>query len=156
MIAPIRSWATPIALALLAIVLSGCSTSDLPSPKKTVIALFGAMEKNDQAALMYLLDMPELMRHVNEDYALSADTPRVFTSPQQILDDLTHEGKTKRTWFSLQRIISKTEITSETTATVDVTFVNKEKSVAYLTKFGLHFVNGRWQIYSFKTVQGSK
>ena len=37
------------------------------------------------------------------------------------------------------------------TATVEVTFVDKVNSKAYLTKFGLHKVNGKWRIYSFKT-----
>jgi len=111
------------------------------------------MEKNDQAALTYLLDLPELMRNIDEDYAIQTDSPRVFTSPQQILDDLTGDGLTRRTWFSLQRIISKTEMTSETTALVEVTFVDKEKSTGYLTRFGLHEVNGKWKIYSFRTVR---
>ena len=140
------------AAVLLAIAL-GCSGSGDSGPQKTVISFFGAMEKNDQAALTYLLDLPELMRNIDEDYAIQTDSPRVFTSPQQILDDLTGDGLTRRTWFSLQRIISKTEMTSETTALVEVTFVDKEKSTGYLTRFGLHEVNGKWKIYSFRTVR---
>ena len=131
----------------------GCSGSGDSGPKKTVVSFFGAMEKNDQAALTYLLDLPELMRNIDEDYAIQTDSPRVFTSPQQILDDLTGDGLTRRTWFSLQRIISKTELTSETTALVEVTFVDKEKSIGYLTRFGLHEVNGKWKIYCFRTVR---
>ncbi|MEA3297668.1 MAG: hypothetical protein U9R56_07375 [candidate division Zixibacteria bacterium] len=143
---------------LLAVVVSlgcvACSGSGDLSPKKTVIAFFGAMEKNDQAALTYLLDLPELMRNLNEDYALQTDNPRVFSNPQQILEDLTDDGVTKRTWFSHQRIISKTKITGEETAFVEVTFVDKEKSTGYMTRFGLHKINGKWKIYSFKTEQG--
>ena len=130
---------------------AACSGSEESSPKKIVIAFFGAMEKNDQAALTYLLDLPELMRNINEDYALQTDSPRVFTNPQQVLEDLTGDGVTKKTWFSLQRIVSKTKITGDETAFVEITFVNKEKSTAYLTKFGLHKINGKWKIYSFKT-----
>ena len=139
-------------LSGIIIIISGCSSSDTPDPKKTVISLFGAMEKNDQAALTYLLDLPELMKSINEDYALQTEKPRVFTSPEQILDDLTGDGLTKKRWFSLQRIINKSNITGET-ATVEVTFVDKEKSGAYLTKFGLRLVNGTWKIFSFKTFQ---
>lgn len=136
--------------------LSGCSSGqDEDAPKKTVISLFGAMEKDDQAALLYVLDMPELMTNLNEDYALQTDTPRVFTSPEQVLEDLTGDGLTKKTWFALQRIISSVNHTGEETATVDVTFVDKEKSKGYMTRFGLHKVNGKWKIYSFKTVSGS-
>ena len=142
------------ALGFVFVVFTGCSSPDESTPKKTVIALFGAMEKNDQAALIHILDLPELMQSMNEDYAIQTDNPRVFTSPEQILADLTDNGITKRTWFSLQRIINKTELTSETTATVAITFVDKEKSQGYMTRFGLHKVNGKWKIYSFMTVQG--
>ena len=144
-------------LSLILIILSGgCSLDqNKDAPKKTVISLFGAMEKNDQAALLYVLDMPELMKNLNEDYALQTDSPRVFTSPEQLLEDLTGEGQTKKIWFSLQRIISTVNLTSEETATVDVTFVNKEQSKGYMTRFGLHKINDKWKIYSFKTVSGS-
>ena len=134
--------------------LMACSTSNVSDPKSAVIAMFGAMEKDDKAALAHLLDLAELMRHYGEDYALQTDSPRVFTSPEQILDDLTGEGLTKRRWFSLQRIVNKADVMGET-ATVEVTFVDKQLSRAYLTRFGLHVVNGKWKIYSFKTIQSS-
>jgi len=137
-------------------VMAGCGSSDdeVPDPKKTVIRLFGAMQRDDQAQLTYLLDLPELMRTLNEDYALQTDSPRVIHDPQEILYDLTGDGRTKKAWFGLQRIIGATEITGETNATVEVTFVDKAKSKAYLTRFGLRLDQGRWKIYSFKTVQG--
>ena len=94
------------------------------------------------------------MRNYSEDYALQTDSPRVFTNPQDILEDLTGEGKTKRRWFSLQRIINRVAVEGET-ATVEVTFVDKQHSRGYRTTFGLHIVNGKWKIYSFKTVRSS-
>jgi len=137
-----------------AVVIAGCGEEGPPDPKKTVISFFGAMEKNDQAQLTYLLDLPELMRTLNEDYALQTDSPRVIYSPEEILDDLTHDGRTKTTWFALQRILGRTRMTSESTAEVDVTFVDKERSKGYMTRFGLTLDNGHWKIYSFKTVSG--
>ncbi|MCK4633119.1 MAG: hypothetical protein KAT79_07580 [candidate division Zixibacteria bacterium] len=137
----------------LFVLATGCSDSDGTNPRKTVIAMFGAMEKDDKAALTALLDLSELMLHINEDYALQIESPRVFTSPEQILDDLTGEGLTKKRWFSLQRIISQSTTTGET-AVVEVTFVDKEKSRGYRTKFGLHRTNGKWRISSFKTISG--
>lgn len=131
--------------------LGGCGGASSPdNPKETVIAVFGAMERDDKAALAHLLDLTELMRDTGQDYALGSDSARVFTSPQQILDDLTGEGLTKRRWFSMQRIINETEVMGETAA-VQVTFQDKERGIAYLTKFGVHQVNGKWKVYSFKT-----
>ncbi len=131
---------------------SGCGGSEQDDPRQVVISFFGAMEKNDKATLARVLDLPELMRNTREDYSVATDTPRVFTDPQQILNDLTDSGLTKQRWFSYQRIINNASVQGDA-ATVEVTFVNKEVGKAYLTKFGLHRVNGRWRIYSFKTFE---
>lgn len=143
---------TRLLLVFVLISVLGCGRSVPKDPKSTVIAMFGAMEKNDQAALAHLLDLGELMKNLETDYALQTDQPRMFTSPQQILEDLTNEGKTKTRWFSYQRIIAGTQLTGET-ATVEVTFVDKAGSKGYRTRFGIHVVNGRWKIYSFQTFQ---
>lgn len=140
----------PLLTTCCLLLLMACSSSNVSDPKSVVITMFGAMEKDDRATLAHLLDLAELMRNFSEDYALQTDSPRVLTNPEQILDDLTGEGLTKRRWFSLQRIINRVEVTGET-ATVEVTFVDKQQSKGYRTKFGLHVVNGKWKIYSFKT-----
>ena len=132
-------------------ILAGCG-NDAGDPKQTVIKMFGAMQRDDRAALTSLLDLPALMMTMNEDYALQTDTPRVFHSPEQILDDLTDDGATKQRWFSYQRIIGDSQVNGDA-ATVEVTFVDKVNSKGYLTKFGLHIINGKWRIYTFKTEQ---
>lgn len=138
--------------SILAImILASCSGDDSQTdPKKTVISMFGAMEKDDKAKLAHILDLPELMNNIQDDYALQTNEPRVFYSPEEILEDLTGEGETKKRWFSLQRIVSHVHLDGDDAA-VEVTFVDKEKSIGYLTKFGLHKKNDRWLIYSFKT-----
>ncbi|HWR84054.1 MAG TPA: hypothetical protein VN285_12205 [Candidatus Deferrimicrobium sp.] len=146
-----RLWTLMVAAVVMA--LAACSSSNLSDPKSVVIAMFGAMEKDDKATLAHLLDLAELMRTYRDDYALRTDTPRVFTNPEQILEDLTGNGLTKQRWFSYQRIINAVDVSGET-ATVEVTFMDKERSKAYLTRFGVHVVNGKWKIHSFKTTDG--
>jgi hypothetical protein len=140
------------ALFILTALLAGCGGPDMSEPREVVISLFGAMEKNDEAALTHLLDIPELMRNSQEDYALQVENARVFTNPEEVLKDLTGDGETKRVWFALQRIVSNARIMGET-ATVDVTFVDKASSHGYRTTFGLHLKHGEWRIYSFRTVR---
>lgn len=139
-----------VILVLFSLLIGSCSDASYSDPKQVVISMFGAMQKDDKAALAHLLDLTELMKVVNDDYALQTDKPRVFTSPEDVLEDLTGDGLTKKRWFSYQRIINKAEIMGET-ATVEVTFVDKENSKGYRTKFGLHMVNGKWKIYTFNT-----
>lgn len=149
-----RKYSALTVLTLVLALMVGCSSNSADTPKETVISFFGAMEKNDEAALAHLLDLAELMRNTNTDYALSSDSARVFTSPTDMLKDLTGDGKTKTEWFSYQRILNESKIDGDV-ATVEVTFNDKTRGVAYLTKFGLHKVNGKWKIYSFKTEGGA-
>lgn len=146
LIEPVRR---SVALVIATMFLSACSGSAPTDPRETVIAFFGAMEKDDQAALAHLLDLAELMKNTESDYALQSDEPRVFNSPMDILEDLTGKGLTKTRWFSMQRIVNRAEI-SGSSATVEVSFVDKNSSTQYLTKFGLHILNDKWKIYTFK------
>ena len=109
-----------VAVAGGAMLITACSDSvDLSDPRQTVISLFGAMEKDDEAALTHLLDLPEMMRQSQEDYAVQRDNAREFTSPEQVLQDLTGDGETKTIWFAHQRIVASAEIIGET-ATVEM------------------------------------
>ncbi len=138
-------------LILITIVVAGCSGSGSQGdPRDTVIAMFGAMERNDEALLVRLLDIPELMRQTDVDYALGAGDGRTFRSPTEIVADLTGDGLTKQRWFAHQRIVGATEFTAEDQATVEVTFIDDNQR-AYLTKFGLQMKNDRWQIYTFRS-----
>lgn len=141
---------------ILAGLLAGCGSDPTGGdPREIVISFFGAMEKNDQATLAHLLDLAELMKNIDQDYAFQSDSPRVFHNPKEILDDLTDNGLTKQRWFSYQRIINTSQISGDA-ATVEVTFVDKQASHAYRTFFGLHQLNGKWKIYSFKTIEEPK
>lgn len=129
----------------------GCSGGGGDTPRDVVIQFFGAMERNERAALPHLLDLRTLMEPGDEDYALQRRVPRKFYSPEEIMNDLTDSGTTKTRWFSMQRVVGNTEIKGDT-AFVEVSFVDKEKGIQYYNKFGLHRQKGNWKIYSFKTV----
>ena len=71
-------------------------------------------------------------------------------------DLLVSSGTSMVTLFDVERERRGTTdgdapLTLGETATVEVTFVDKEESQGYRTKFGLHLKNGEWRIYSFKT-----
>jgi len=131
--------------------ISACSSGGGNGPKDVVISLFGAMERDEKAAVAHLLDLPALMEIEGEDYALQRKSPRKFYNPEDILDDLTGDGLTKSVWFSMQRVIGSTRIDGDS-AFVEVSFIDKEKGIQYYNKFGLHKKEGIWKIYSFKTI----
>jgi hypothetical protein len=138
-------------LAIQVFIFLGCSSSRDGTPREVVIQLFGAMERNERATLPRILDLRSLMSEQEEDYALQRNTARKFYNPEAILDDLTDSGLTKIRWFSMQRVVGNAEINGDT-AFVEVSFIDKEKSIQYYNKFGLHRRKGHWKIYSFKTI----
>jgi len=133
------------------LILLSCANSNSDDPKEIVIRLFGAMERDEKAAILQLVDMPALMQISGEDYALQSDNPRTFHNPEDILNDLTGDGLTKKRWFSMQRIIGRKEIIGDT-AYVEVSFINKEKGIQYYNKFGLHKKESGWKIFGFRTI----
>lgn len=140
-----------LSLVVFTLILSFSCGESQDTPRSTVIRLFGAMERNDRAAMNDILDLPSLMNYNQEDYALNSDSARVFHSPDEVLDDLTEGGLTYKRWFALQRIIGRAELKGDT-AFVDISFIDKTKEKQYFNKFGLHKINGRWKIYSFRTI----
>jgi len=141
-------------LFIVIVMMTGCAGGgDAGNPKKAVSQLFGAMDRDDRAGIAHLLDLPQLMNITDEDYALQREEPRVFHNPEDILDDLTGEGVTKNRWFSMQRVLGSAEMHGDT-AYVEVSFIDKSTNVQYYNKFGLHKVEGRWKIFSFKTIDG--
>ncbi len=131
--------------------LFSCAESASESPRKVVIELFGAMERNERAELAGVLDIAALMAPRQYDYALNLEKPRVFTSPQEIFADLTDSGLTKQTWFKYQRVVGDEEISGDT-AYVDVSFVDKETGKRTFNKFGVRKVGQLWRIFSFRTL----
>jgi len=135
------------------VLITACSSESAGNPKEAVKHLFGAMERDDRAAIAHLLDLPQLMSITDEDYALQRPEARVFHNPEDILDDLTGDGLTKNRWFGMQRVMGKTEVVGDS-AFVEVSFIDKKTNIQYYNKFGLHKVNDRWKIYSFRTIGG--
>jgi len=131
--------------------LFSCAESVSESPRKVVIELFGAMERNERAELAGVVDIAALMEPRQYDYALNLEKPRVFTSPQEIFADLTDSGLTKQTWFKYQRIVGDEEISGDT-AYVDVSFVDKETGKQTFNKFGVRKIGQVWRIFSFRTL----
>jgi len=144
-----------VSLLLIFSLIIGCSGPGSGSPKDVVIKLFGAMERDDRAGIINLLDMPSLMNISEYDYALQRKEPRVFHNPEKLLDDLTGYGLTKTVWFDMQRIVGNTEIHGDS-AFVEVSFIDKEASKQYYNKFGLRRINDQWRIYSFRTMTGKE
>lgn len=137
-------------LPAILLIVAGCSgkINTESDPRKAVIKMFRAMEKNDRTTLAHFLDFETLLKSGDNDYALQMDTARKFNGPDEILDDLLEGGLTYQRWMALQRIVGSASQQNDS-ALVEVSFINKETSKQYYNKFGLRKVNDVWKVYSF-------
>lgn len=137
-------------LPALVSIIAGCTggANTEADPRRAVIKMFQAIEKNDRETLSHFLDFEMLLKPGTQDYALKMDSVRVFNSPDDILDDLLEGGLTNQRWLAMQRVVGSAEQTDDS-ALVEVSFINKETSVQYYNKFGLRKVNDVWKVYSF-------
>lgn len=139
-----------LCVAIFVVTLTACSSkvNTEEDPRKVVIKMFGAMEEDDRETLAHYLDFVSIMQSGGDDYALSGDTARTFHSPEQILDDMTDTGLTKKRWFAMQRVVGSSTQDGDQ-ALVEVSFIDKNTNTQYFNRFGLKKVNGVWKIYSF-------
>lgn len=119
-----------------------------PRIRTTVIKIFTAMGDSNRAELAELLDFRTLLLPGETDYALSMDSVRYFNDSEEMLDDLMPGGFTNQRWMNMTKVVAEaTQSPDRDSAIVLVTFVTKQKK--YVSRFGLHRLSGKWQVFSF-------
>lgn len=144
-------WLHGIVFLMLALVLFSCTYSNKeadPQIRRTVMKIFTAMADSNRSELAELLDFRSLLLPGETDYALSMDSARHFNDSEEMLDDLLPGGFTHQRWSQMTKVVAEaSQLFKSDSATVIVTFVTKQKK--YVSRFGLHRLSGKWQVYSF-------
>jgi hypothetical protein len=140
-----------IILLFSALILSACIDSKYepdPQIRRTVLNIFDAMADSNRTELAELLDFKSLLLPGEKDYALSMDSVRYFVDSEEMLDDLLPGGFTHQRWSQMTKVVAESyQLPESDSGTVLVTFVTKQKK--YVSRFGLHRMSGKWQVYSF-------
>ena len=120
-----------------------------PAPDQSVYTFFDAMTEGDANQLVQVLD--------SSVYTGTSNAPGLDTlfdgasfeaRRNRILLELTG-GELKGLWLSKQVIVGGTQRKGDT-ATVEVSFVEKDSGKHFLTRFGLVKKGKHWLIFSFK------
>lgn len=138
-------------LLIILLTVSALSCSDDPEPRQTVMHFLQSLRQDTTSYdyLSQLLDLDELVREGSiYDYnsSLSLEENKVA------LVSLLQEGGSVREKWLMNQIIVGSVATLGDTATVEVSFIDKESVPVkqYYNKMGVHRVDEQWKIFSFR------
>jgi len=138
-----------IALALLVLSLVSCARET--GPRDTVKYFLQSL-RVDTTSYDYLSQLLDLDELVTENSIHTYDSTKSFEENKRgLARSLQEGGDVRARWIRNQIILGDVEILGDT-ATVEVSFI--DRSIApvkqYYNKMGVHMVDGRWKIFSFR------
>ena len=130
--------------------LSGCGGG--PDPKGTVMDLFTGLHTNDTTLVRRSVDFDRAWMSVKEDLMQADDSLRTrIPWGDRLYGSLTGEGRLRTRWMKTQVVINKTQLLGDS-ATVEVSFIDRESGMHYYNQMGLVRKAGRWVIVAFRTM----
>lgn len=136
-----------ILIAGCLLVLLGCAGK--PNPKDTVMDLFTALHADDTTMIRQSIDAGRAWRSVSLDLkqpddSLLTDIPWA----ERLESSLTGDGRLRSRWMKMQVVIGLTDIMADS-ATVEVSFIDRDTRVQFYSKMALVFQNNHWKIVAF-------
>jgi hypothetical protein len=141
-------WTYALFPAVVVAVLAGCASDNRPDPRETVKGLFAAMKSSDTLYVAKHVDLAQAVTTLGEDLPLDSG---VSDAAGALLGQLTGNGKLRERWLENQIVLGRS-LTSNDTAWVEVSFIDKLTRVQYYNKMRLEYRGDRWVINSFRTL----
>jgi len=138
-------------LLLILLPIAAVSCSDDPEPRKTVMHFLQSL-RQDTTSYDYLSQLLDLDELVKENSIHNYDSSRSAKENKVLLVSLLLEGGSVREKWLKNQIIVGSVATLGDTATVEVSFIDKESVPVkqYYNKMGVHHIDDQWKIFSFR------
>jgi hypothetical protein len=133
------------------LILSLASCASEPEPRRTVMRFLESL-RSDTTSYDYLTQLLDLDELVTETSVYSYDSTISFDANRRNLAGLLLKGgDIRERWIKNQIILGNVELLRDT-ASVEVSFIDKNAVPVkqYYNKMGVHVVDGRWKIFSFR------
>jgi hypothetical protein len=138
-----------VSIALLLFALASCASE--PEPRETVKRFLQSL-REDTTSYDYLSQLLDLDELVTENSIYTYDSTISFDANKQgLISSLQKGGTVRSRWIKNQIILGDVEILGDT-ATVEVSFIDKTAVPVkqFYNKMGVHLVDGRWKVFSFR------
>ncbi|MBU1320613.1 MAG: hypothetical protein KKG33_06570 [candidate division Zixibacteria bacterium] len=138
-------------LLLILLTIAAASCSDDPEPRQTVMHFLQSL-RQDTTSYDYLSQLLDLDELVKENSIYNYDSSLYAAENKVLLVSLLQEGGSVREKWLKNQIIVGSVATLGDTATVEVSFIDKESVPVkqYYNKMGVHRIDDQWKIFSFR------
>jgi len=127
----------------------GCAGK--PNPKDTVMDLFTALHADDTTLVLQSIDARRAWHSVSLDLKQPGDSLLTrIPWDERLQASLTGDGRLRSRWMKMQVVIGATEIIADS-ATVEVSFIDRDTRIQFYSKMALLFHGGAWKIVAFAT-----
>ncbi len=138
----------PVLFAAI-LVLTACGKKDQTvSPRERVLQFVKEVQRDTLPDISSYIDIDSIATYLYS--AKPYDTLTLAQKKDQLVRDFTGRGAYIRTWSQAQIVVNNQSFVDDTTATVQVSFIDRKTRVQYLTEMRLKRRNGWWYITDFK------
>ncbi len=125
----------------------GCSSSG-PSPRERVLSFVRLIQADSLPDILPFIDADSVATY--EYGAARYDSLSLQDKKNRLINGFLREGEYRRTWAKSQIVVNEEKLLDDTTATVEVSFIDRATRIQYYSQMELKKRNTSWVICSFK------
>jgi hypothetical protein len=124
-----------------------CSKS-VPSPRERVLDFVRLIQADSLPNIMPFIDADSVATY--EYVGTRYDSLTLQDKKKRLIDGFLGDGEYRKVWSRSQIVVNEEKFLNDTTATVEVSFIDRATRIQYYSQMGLKKRLSNWVIYSFK------
>lgn len=141
-----RDWIAGF-LAIGLFLLTSCGNSP-PSPRERVLSFVRLIQTDSLPDVLPYVDIDSLAIY---EYAEAKYSALSFQDKKnRLVEGFLRQGEYRGVWSKSQIVVNLENFLDDTTATVEVSFIDRRTRIQYYSQMGLKLRNQSWIICSFK------
>lgn len=143
-----RSRVLVLTFLILATVLTYSCTPDAPSPRAKVLEFVRLIQSDTLPDIRPFVDLDSVAAYQYEESKY--DTLSLEQKRQLLLAGFVGNGEYRGVWSKSQIVVNEEFIRDDTTANVEVSFIDRSTRIQYYSQMGLKLRGKNWVIVDFK------
>jgi len=124
-----------------------CSKS-APSPRERVLDFVRLIQADSLPNILPFVDIDSVATY---EYAGARyDSLSLQEKKNRLIDGFLRDGEYRKVWSLSQIVVNEENFLNDSTATVEISFIDRATRIQYYSQMGLKKRISNWVIYSFK------
>lgn len=129
------------------IIIYACGTS-APSPRQRVLEFVRVLQADSLADITPFVDLDSVATYEYSDSKY--DSLTLAQKKRRLVDGFTGNGEYRSVWAKSQIVVNHEFIKDDTTARVEVSFIDRSTRIQYYSQMGLKLRGNVWIVTDFK------